>query len=187
MLYQHTDYNEYRKAQVRKNKRKITNQWVGRGEVKEIAKHIRENVGSLSFGICHGVRKSDEVKWFRRYLKIDVIGTDISPTAKSFKNTIQLDFHKALPEWIGSVDFIYSNSLDHSYDPEGCLATWVSCLRPDGLCYIHWGKDHQKHFDKADCFKADIDYYRDTLLKPYNIVDEIEYRNRTIFAVGNGK
>ena len=56
--------------------------------------------------------------------------------------SIQWDFHKTKDEWIDSVDFIYSNSFDHSYDPEGCLNAWMGCVRPGGLCILEHSSAH---------------------------------------------
>ena len=54
-----------------------------------------------------------------------------------FPNTIQWDFHDVKDERIDSIDFIYSNSLDHSYDAKYCLKQWFRCLRKDGICIIN--------------------------------------------------
>ncbi|MBK6621188.1 MAG: hypothetical protein IPG32_10020 [Saprospirales bacterium] len=51
-------------------------------------------------------------------MNCEVIGTEISDSASKFSHTIEWDFHEVKPEWIGRADFIYSNSFDHSYDPE---------------------------------------------------------------------
>ena len=64
------------------------------------------------------------------------MGTEISDNANEYDNTIEWDFHNVKKEWIASVDFIYSNALDHSYDPNKCLNAWMSCIREDGLCII---------------------------------------------------
>lgn len=69
-------------------------------------------------------------------MNCDVIGTEISDTATQFENTIQWDFYDVKDEWIGKVDFIYSNSLDHSYDPEKALDAWMNCLTDNGVCII---------------------------------------------------
>jgi SAM-dependent methyltransferase len=69
-----------------------------------------------------------------------VIGTEIGPLAETFPNTIRWDFHEVKPEWIGAVDFIYTNSLDHAYSPEKAVKNWVRCLSPSGRCVIeYWG------------------------------------------------
>ena len=61
---------------------------------------------SLEYGLAVG--NAIEQEWFRKYLDIDVIGTEISDTASEFPNTIEWDFHETKPEWLNSVDFIYS-------------------------------------------------------------------------------
>jgi hypothetical protein len=59
------------------------------------------------------------------------------------------------PEWVGAVDFIYSNSFDHTYDPQKCLDAWVSCLTRCGVCVIeHWGKGRYGVRDILDAPKT---------------------------------
>jgi hypothetical protein len=48
------------------------------------------------------------------------------------------------PEWLNSVDFIYSNSLDHSYDPKKCLDAWMSCLTESGICILEHSSGHER-------------------------------------------
>ena len=49
-----------------------------------------------------------------------------------------MDYHDEAPQWKHRADFIYSNSLDHSYDPDLALSRWISYLRPGGIVLIHW-------------------------------------------------
>jgi len=98
-----------------------------------------------------------EQEWFRKYLNCEVIGTEISPTAEHFPHTIQWDFHEAKDEWIDATDFIYSNSFDHSYDPEKCLNVWMSCVRTGGLCILEHSPEHgPSGTSELDPFGADI-------------------------------
>ena len=86
-----------------------------------------------------------------------VIGTEISDTAAEFPHTIQWDFHETKPEWVDSVDFIYSNSFDHSYDPEMCLNVWMNCVRQGGVCIIEHSSLHEPAgANELDPFGADI-------------------------------
>ena len=66
------------------------------------------------------------------------MGTEISTTATEYDNTGQWDFHEIKKEWRGAVDFIYTNSLDHAYDPQKAVRTWIQCLNENGLCFIEW-------------------------------------------------
>jgi hypothetical protein len=138
-LYKHDSYEDYVKAQIDKNVRKIHLTWVNNSEITQIVKRIKKHIQKPKFGLCHGVRNAWEVKRFRELLKIEVIGTEISHTANKFPNTIQWDFHNVKNEWVNKVDFIYSNSFDHSYDPEKCLDIWMKCIKKhEGICFIHW-------------------------------------------------
>ena len=136
------DYERYKKIQQEGNKNKIGNIWVIEENIEFLSDYIRKVIGQPKFGLCHGTRRGMEQTWFRKYLDCEVIGTEISETAKEFPHTIQWDFHETKPEWIDSVDFIYSNSFDHSYDPEKCLNAWMSCVRKDGLCIIEHSNTH---------------------------------------------
>jgi hypothetical protein len=151
------DYEIYRLCQEEGNKRKIDSVWVKEENIEFLSKYIKHTIKAPTLGICHGTRRGKEQAWFRKYLECEVIGTEISDTATNFPHTIQWDFHKVKPEWIESVSFIYSNSMDHSYDPESCLNAWMSCLPKHGLCVIeHSSLDGYGSVDELDAFGADI-------------------------------
>lgn len=151
------DYERYREVQCAGNHRKINNVWVEEENVRFLSNYIREALGSVQFGLCHGTRRGLEQKWFRKYLGCNVLGTEISDSANDYADTIQWDFHDAKKEWLGAVDFVYSNAFDHSHSPERCLNTWMSCVRPRGLCIIEHSSFHDaSHVTELDPFGADI-------------------------------
>jgi len=151
------DYEKYRNIQIAVNKKKIKSVWVYKENVIFLSDYIKTLIPSPQFGICHGSRNGKEQKWFRECLQCEVIGTEISDTAKDFPHTIQWDFHDIKPEWIDNVDFIYTNSFDHTYDPEKCLNAWMSCLRGNGICIIEHSSIHGPDFtSKQDPFGADL-------------------------------
>jgi hypothetical protein len=153
------DYEQYRQTQEEGNKRKLDNIWAIEENIEFLAKYLKQRLNNIRFGLCHGTRRGKEQEWFKKYLEANaqVIGTEISDTATTFPNTIQWDFHETKPEWINNVDFIYSNSFDHSYDPEKCLNAWMSCLRSEGLCILeHTDAHSQKGANELDPFGADI-------------------------------
>ncbi len=171
LLYQYLDkqgnfdYQLYRKVQEEGNKEKIDRVWAKEENLKFIATYIKENYGTASFGLCHGTRRGKEQEWLGKHLGCEVLGTEISETATQFPNTIQWDFHEVKPEWVNNVDFIYSNSLDHSYDPEKCLNAWMSCVKSGGFCFIEHGDFHgPAGSDKLDPFGASI------MIMPYLIL-----------------
>jgi hypothetical protein len=151
------DYERYRAVQQAGNKAKLKNIWVIEQNIAFLADYIRRRVPHTRFGICHGTRRGKEQEWFSKYLGCEVIGTEISETATQFPNTIQWDFHEVKPEWIDSVDFIYSNSFDHSYDPAKCLDAWMSCVRPGGVCILEHASQHEAdQTSELDPFGADF-------------------------------
>lgn len=138
------DYDLYRSIQVDGNKRKLDKCWVKKENIQELAEILSQRLPQINKGVCHGSRQGKEQVWFREFLgnSVEVFGTDISDTATRFPYSIQWDFHEVKPEWIGAFDFIYSNSLDHSYDPDKALNAWMSCLKPHGICILEHAQSH---------------------------------------------
>lgn len=175
-LYKHGNYEEYKAAQIKKNVNKIDKVWAEQAEIDALSTYIKNSVPEVKFGICHGVRNGWEVNRFARNLKAKVIGTEISHTASQFDNVIEWDFHNIKEEWLNAADFVYSNSLDHSYDPEMCIQKWLSCLNGRGICIVQW-THAQSEFpenrmkrkdqaDAADCFRASSSEY-ESMFKKY--------------------
>ncbi len=193
------DYELYKKIQEAGNKRKIDRSWVTEEEMRFLAPHILKYTKRPRFGVCHGTRRGLEQRWLSKYLgDTEVIGTEISETAKSFPNTIQWDFHEEKEEWIGKVDFVYSNSFDHSYDPKKSLSTWMRSLKPGGVCIIQHSKDHTPDtVNQLDPFGASIDIMPYLILKwsegKYSVREMIEsphIRNKTksiFFVIKNNE
>ncbi len=150
------DYERYRQIQTEGNKKKLEKVWAVEENIAFLAEYIRGRVSAPQFGLCHGTRRGKEQEWFRKYLGGDVLGTEISDTATQFPHTIQWDFHEVKPEWVDAVDFIYSNSLDHSYDPKKALDAWMRCVRPGGVCLLEHTSRHE-HATELDPFGASID------------------------------
>ena len=127
----------------------------------------------------------------RRQLSMDVIGTDIPPMATTYSHMIQWDFHDAKPERKKKVDFIYSNALDHSYDPRHCLDSWMRCLVRDGICILHWGPGHNNvagspECSKADCFQASLKEYHSMISDKHELHEVLtlpEFRGQRRFLL----
>jgi hypothetical protein len=127
-LFRHPSKDAHTQAQIAK-KKKLSVIAIAGEELSVIADYVEEHIPGTSFGICHGVRNGSEVQALRRLLGIDVIGTDISPTASQFPNVLQWDFHDVKQEWIENVDFVYLSSWDHSFDPERLFKNWMEYLK----------------------------------------------------------
>ncbi len=148
-------YDKYIQIQIDGNEEKIENVWVIEENISFLSDYINNNVANVEFGLCHGTRRGKEQEWFRKYLNCDVIGTEISTSAEQFPHTIRWDFHRAKPEWIDTMSFIYSNSFDHSYDPQNCLNTWMKCIKKGGICILEHTSEHEAATE-LDPFGASI-------------------------------
>jgi hypothetical protein len=140
------DYDLYVSSQVRANKKKIEWQWTTQPAIKFIAKNTVRVLGEKpKYGICHGTRRGLEQAWFEKAIPgCDVIGTEISDTAKDFPKTIEWDFHKPKSEWLDHFDFVYSNSWDHSFDPYILFNTWMGQLRWGGVMVLEHTRSQWK-------------------------------------------
>ena len=72
-----------------------------------------------------------------------VIGSELAP-GKFDPLTFEHDFNTVREEWLGRFSFIYSNSFDHSFDPEVTLKTWGDQLHPKGVIVLEHTRMHVK-------------------------------------------
>ena len=83
-----------------------------------------------------------EQEYFNKNLNAEVIGTDISDTASNFENTVEWDFHDKRDDWVDKFDFIYTNSLDQSWNPKLALTTWLDQVHNNGIVFIEHTERH---------------------------------------------
>lgn len=172
------NYEDYVTAQVKKNHAKLSWVNVSKKELNLIGEYIKQHIKGASFGLCHGVRNGTEVAILRRYLGVEVIGTDIADTATSFPHVIQWDFHEVDPRWLNQVDFIYSNAWDHSYDFALLMDRWMSCIKPDkGRCFLQYSDRHSEDFtDEADCFGLSLEELNTLIQEKYEIEKVLSFQ-----------
>jgi SAM-dependent methyltransferase len=140
-LYKYTSYGEYKKAQIDYNVLKQDLVWAKRTIIKSVAGYLKRFEPKL--GMCHGVRNGAEMKMFEKYLPgCQVHGTEISYTAENLKNVFIWDFHEVHDQWLDTYDFIYSNSLDHAYNPAKAVRAWGRCIKSGGHIIIEHTRNH---------------------------------------------
>jgi hypothetical protein len=133
-------------AQVEANVRKLKNIWVDRHTVETIAKKHTVVNGVL----CHGTRNAAEQKYFSEFFpSADIIGTEISHTADQFPMTVQWDFHEINPDWVAKFDIVYSNAIDHSYDPVKAIKVWSEQVNDPGSLYLEHAYSPQDNYSRA--------------------------------------
>ena len=143
-IYKYKNYDEYKNTQIFFNKQKIDKVWADENTLKIVSNFLKENIKSEKIkGLCHGSRNGFEQKCFINEIpNVEVIGTDISETANDYDNSIVHDFHDDKKDWIENFDFVYSNSLDQSYDPEKALNTWINQVKKDRYVIIEHSDQH---------------------------------------------
>ena len=143
-IYKYKNYDEYKYTQIFFNKQKINKVWADENTLKIVSNFLKENIKSEKIkGLCHGSRNGFEQKCFINEIpNAEVIGTDISETANDYDNSIVHDFHDEKKDWIENFDFVYSNSLDQSYDPEKALNTWINQVKKDRYVIIEHSDQH---------------------------------------------
>ena len=143
-IYKYKNYDEYKKTQIFYNKKKIEHVWADEKTLEKISDFLLENIStSIIKGICHGSRNGFEQNFFNKKKdRFHVIGTDISDTAKNYKDSVTHDFHEEKKEWLNNFDFVYSNSLDQSFDPRKALQAWLNQIKKDGFLIIEHTDQH---------------------------------------------
>ena len=143
-IHKYKDYNEYRETQIFYNKKKIDKVWADEITLEKISDLLKDRIKtSIIKGICHGSRNGFEQNFFNEKKDgFEVIGTDISDTAKDYKDSVVHDFHNEKKEWINNFDFVYSNSLDQSFDPKKALEVWLKQIKEKGFVIIEHSDQH---------------------------------------------
>lgn len=165
----------YREIQEIGNKGKLNLVFAVEDNIAHMARYAERRIGTVEFVLCHGTRNGAEQRWFKEHAKGPprVLGTEISATAGQFPDTIQWDFHEPNPDWIGKADIVYSNSWDHSIDPERMFRNWMSCLSQKGILLIEHSIHHEGHnADPLDPFGAS----RDGLVRMLNRIGSPGFR-----------
>lgn len=142
-LHEYSSYEEYRKVQIYHNYRKLDRVWADTDTLDLLGEALIELYGEGPIkGICHGTRNGFEQNYLNdKFDSLQVIGTDISPSARDYPNSVEWDFHDANPDWLGQYDFVYSNSLDQSWQPRQALESWLGQLRPGGVVVIEYSEE----------------------------------------------
>ncbi len=181
-------YEQYKTAQVRRSNGSRLQVWVREDEIKQMADIVKATLEDApSLGICHGARTGAEGRMFAEALGngTRIICTEINEALCDNENVICWDFHDTNPEWCGKAAFVYSNALDHSYDPDKALASWCKTLRPKGLCFVHWSHRHGPNvtLTRSDRFLATCEEYEKIIARYMTIQQIIDGpKGRKIFV-----
>lgn len=156
-------HEDYVKAQTTMTRRK--SQWSTLFTDPAVIDAIADHHSSMVlFGVCHGVRCGEELDLFERAVGGHWVGTEICPDLCDGVRILHQDFSDVPDEWLGSMDIVYTNALDHARNPQETVAGWLKCLSTTGRLYVEWTKWSNKlggGRNKADCFAATEEEHRD--------------------------
>ena len=161
-IHKYKNYEEYKETQIHYNKLKLDKVWADKDTLKLVSNFLKENIQSSNLrGICHGSRNGFEQKCVKEEIvNSEVIGTDISETAKNFENSFIHDFHEEKKEWLDNFDFVYSNSLDQSYDPKKALSTWLKQIKKERYIILEHSDQHAvRSSNKMDPFGVEASFF----------------------------
>ena len=143
-LHQYESYEQYRRVQTHHNRRKLHLVWADEVTLSLLCDELRREIPNKErlVGLCHGTRNGFEQRFIADFAGFDVIGTEISDTADQFERTVHWDFHEVNEEWLGKFDFVYSNSLDHAWNPRQAVETWLNQLNGTGVLALECTHGH---------------------------------------------
>lgn len=130
------DYKKYLNLQIGRaeNKwaRKPSHDAQFRSKLLSDWNEIKDIVGKVENIICMGCRDGTELFEFRDFCRgAKILGIDITENISSIRVSkvhgvsVRVQDFSDLPEaWSNNFDLVYSNSLDHAYNPIATLREW---------------------------------------------------------------
>lgn len=138
IVNKYNDYKEYIDHQASKTldqdsrKKWLTIEWDKKIKwFTEVFNQHNDIIKSCKTGLCVCARMGQEVVALQSF-GIDSIGIDLVPNEPY---VITGDMHN-LPFSKNSFDFVFSNSFDHSLNPEKFIFEIEQVLKPGGYCYL---------------------------------------------------
>lgn len=188
MSVQKIDYQQYLKDQITRAESKWGRKW----EYDEIFKQalrltidsVKKEIGEPKDICCMGCRQGTEVFEFKeRFPKAKVYGVDITDNIDSIRTHLDVhiekqDFNKLPDNWENKFDLIFSNSLDHSYEPRRTINEWARVTRSGGHMLLELSTTPENNIEHS--FK-NVDL--DILFAGYWILEKWESPERNIFTV----
>lgn len=141
-------YSQYIKDQITRAESK----WGRKPDFDEIFKQtLRLTIDQVDDYIknsrdicCMGCRQGTEVFEFKeRYPNAKVHGIDITKNIDTIKTHLSVhielqDFNKLPDDWDNKFDLVFSNSIDHAFNPTETLQEWYRVTRDDGYLLIEF-------------------------------------------------
>lgn len=140
------DYEEYKQSQIVRAESKWGRKFQFEEEFK---KHLNKTIDEIADFIvspevigCMGCRSGSELFEFKeRFPSAKVCGVDITENINTIKKPKEVevtlnDFNHLPLDWESRFDLVFSNSLDHAYDPKETLKEWHRVARRGGFLLV---------------------------------------------------
>jgi hypothetical protein len=166
-LHKFQDNEEYLARQRAGTKNRARHGWTTDAtdaELELVSHWIHEHIPGAVAGLCHGAASGHEVDLLQEALpRCKVWGTDLSPLREDI---IEHDFHARVRKWLSRFDFVYSNSIDHSNNPQLAIRRWLEQVNQNGVLFLTWTYRHVWGETRpafplpgGDCFAASLHEY----------------------------
>jgi SAM-dependent methyltransferase len=141
------DYKEYLKQQIVRAESKWGRKWgydeIFKQQLNLSIDDIEEFINPTSI-CCMGVRTGTECFEFKeRYPKAEVYGVDITENINTIRTHLDVkiflqDFNNLPESWGDKFDLVFSNSLDHSYNPADTIKEWHRVTQNGGHLFLEF-------------------------------------------------
>lgn len=156
------DYEEYLAIQQSRFNRK----WGTRADARsalqrrfdELFGEIGDTLQSCRKIACMGIRNGAEYSEFSARLpQATVYGVDLGQRVGEVgPHCYQYDFHHLPDDWSDKFDLVFSNSLDHSFEPAIALKEWTRVVKPGGYLLIDFTTQAPNWADRFGFEEADV-------------------------------
>lgn len=154
MIYK--DYKEYLKQQIVRAESK----WGRKGKdeqdfIKNLIETIKRSRVNPNSICCMGCRSGTEVFIFKEmFPDAEVYGVDITENIHTIKTHLDVhieiqDFNNLPAEWEDKFDLVFSNSIDHAYDPVKTFKEWTRVTKPGGHLLLEFSTTPENNIEHS--------------------------------------
>ena len=98
--------------------------------------------------------------------------------------TVQWDYAEQKDEWVNKFDIVYSNSFDHSFDPQKTIDTWREQLNGNGRIYLEYSEHDSIPNHPSDCVDAKLSEVKELIENSgLNIIKEFKGSQTSVVLV----
>lgn len=154
-----TGYDNY----LREQKVRAGSKWGRKPDYDEIFKQtlrltigeVREFIGESKSICCMGIRTGTEAFEFKEiFPSAEVYGVDITELIKTIRTHLNIkielqDFNNLPEDWEDKFDLVFSNSIDHAFEPEVTLREWWRVTKAGGYLLVEFSTTPENNIEHS--------------------------------------